>query len=107
MTSLRVEQPADLDQVRASYDRVADNYVAMNLGDIRSHPWLRSAVDGFAAAVRGLGPVLDVGCGPGTVAGYLAEFGLDVSGVDLSPRMIEHARRLHGPGLPAVTPDDK
>lgn len=26
---------------------------------------------------------------------YLAERGLDVSGVDLSPRMIENARRLH------------
>ncbi|WP_312026854.1 class I SAM-dependent methyltransferase [Streptomyces sp. WAC 06725] len=26
---------------------------------------------------------------------YLAERGLDVSGVDLSPRMVENARRLH------------
>ncbi|MFF3915868.1 methyltransferase domain-containing protein [Streptomyces sp. NPDC001852] len=39
--------------------------------------------------------VLDVGCGPGTVTAYLAERGLDVAGVDLSPRMIENARRLH------------
>jgi SAM-dependent methyltransferase len=91
----RIEQPADLADVRASYDRVADNYVEMNLGDIRTHPWLRAALDGFAACVRGLGPVLDVGCGPGSVTAYLAEHGLDVSGVDLSPRMIEHARRLH------------
>src|SRR5262249_55135247 len=30
-----------------------------------------------------------------TVTAYLAERGLDVSGVDLSPRMIENARRLH------------
>lgn len=81
--------------MRASYDRVADNYVEMNLGDIRAHPWLRAAMDGFAASVRGLGPVLDVGCGPGSVTAYLAEQGLDVSGVDLSTRMIEHARRLH------------
>lgn len=81
--------------MRASYDRVADNYVEMNLGDIRTNPWLRAAMDGFAASVRGLGPVLDVGCGPGSVTAYLAEHGLDVSGVDLSARMIEHARRLH------------
>jgi SAM-dependent methyltransferase len=52
-------------------------------------------MDVFADAVGGLGPVLDVGCGPGTVTAYLAERGLDVSGVDLSPRMIEHARRLY------------
>lgn len=95
MTASRVEQPADLDEVRSSYDRVADNYVEMNLGDIRTHPWLQAAMDGFAAAVRGLGPVLDVGCGPGTVTAYLSQRGLDVSGVDLSPRMIEHAQRLH------------
>ncbi|ASR37585.1 SAM-dependent methyltransferase [Prauserella marina] len=92
-------RPADLDVVRDSYDRVADNYVDMvrttGIGDIRAHPWLRAAMDVFADAVGGLGPVLDVGCGPGTITAYLAERGLDVSGVDLSPRMIEHARRLH------------
>lgn len=95
MNALRIEQPADLDVVRTSYDRVADKYVEMNLGDITTYPWLRTAIDGFAAAVRGLGPVLDVGCGPGDVTAYLAECGLDVSGVDLSARMIDHARRLH------------
>jgi SAM-dependent methyltransferase len=99
MPSLPVTQPADLSAVRDSYDRVADNYVEMltndGMGDIRRHPWLLAALDVFADAVRGLGPVLDVGCGPGTVTAYLAERGVDVSGVDLSPRMIEHARRLH------------
>ncbi|KOG86624.1 SAM-dependent methyltransferase [Streptomyces varsoviensis] len=78
---------------------MADNYAHMvattGMGDIRRHPWLKASIDVFADAVRGLGPVLDVGCGPGTVTAYLAERGIDVSGVDLSPRMIENARRLH------------
>jgi len=99
MKSRPVPQPADLDVVRDSYDRVADNYVEMvattDLGDIRTQPWLRAVLDVFAEAVGELGPVLDVGCGPGTVTAYLAERGVDVAGVDLSPRMIEHARRLH------------
>ncbi|MFF7813234.1 methyltransferase domain-containing protein [Streptomyces sp. NPDC007945] len=94
-----IDRPDDLDTVRDSYDRVADNYVDMvlntGIGDIRKEPWLKASVDAFADTVRGLGPVLDVGCGPGTVTAYLAELGIDVSGVDLSPRMIEHARRLH------------
>jgi SAM-dependent methyltransferase len=94
-----VRRPADLDIVRESYDRVADNYVHMvattGLGDVRAHPWLRAAMDMFADAVAGLGPVLDVGCGPGTVTAYLVDRGVDASGVDLSPRMIEHARRLY------------
>jgi SAM-dependent methyltransferase len=92
-------RPADLDAVRESYDRVADNYVEMvtttGIGDIRTHPWLKAAIDAFADTVASIGPVLDVGCGPGTVTAYLAERGIEVSGVDLSPRMIGHARRLH------------
>jgi SAM-dependent methyltransferase len=52
-------------------------------------------MDVIADAVGRLGAVLDVGCGPGTVTAYLAERGVDASGVDLSPRMIEHARRLY------------
>lgn len=99
MSAHPIDRPADLDDVRESYDRVADNYTHMvmttGVGDIRTHPWLKASVDAFADTVRGLGPVLDVGCGPGTVTAYLAERGLDVSGVDLSPRMIENARRLH------------
>lgn len=99
MSLLPVPRPPDLDVVRDSYERVADHYVdtvaTTALGDIRRQPWLRAAMDVFADSVGGLGPVLDVGCGPGTVTAYLAERGVDVAGVDLSPRMIEHARRLH------------
>jgi SAM-dependent methyltransferase len=88
----------DLAVVRASYDRVADNYVAMGVGDLGLTPWLRAALTAFADDVRELGAVLDVGCGPGTVTAFLADLGIDVAGVDLSPRMVEHARRLN-PGL--------
>ncbi|GGS90960.1 methyltransferase [Streptomyces tanashiensis] len=99
MSAHRIDRPADLDVVRASYDHVADTYADMvittGMGDIRRHPWLKASIDAFADTVGSSGPVLDVGCGPGTVTAYLAERGLDVSGVDLSPRMIENARRLH------------
>ena len=78
---------------------MADNYVEMvtttGIGDIRTHPWLKAAMDAFAGTVAPIGPVLDVGCGPGTVTAYLAQRGIDVAGVDLSPRMIDHARRLY------------
>ncbi|OZM71523.1 SAM-dependent methyltransferase [Amycolatopsis antarctica] len=99
MCAHRIDRPADLDLVRDSYDRVADNYAHMvtttGAGDIRSHPWLKASVDAFADSVKDSGPILDVGCGPGTVTAYLAERGLDVTGVDLSSRMIENARRLY------------
>ncbi|NMH76590.1 class I SAM-dependent methyltransferase [Pseudonocardia xinjiangensis] len=65
----------------------------MGAGRLDAQPWLRAALAAFAESVRGLGPVLDVGCGPGIVTAHLTGLGLDASGVDLSPRMIEHARR--------------
>jgi len=89
---VQVQQPADLEDVRASYDRVADNYVDLAVGRLHNEPWLRAALDAFAEDVAGVGPVLDVGCGPGHVTAHLAARGLDVRGVDLSPRMVEHAR---------------
>lgn len=87
--------PTDLDAVRRSYDLVADKYVALDVGSLDAHPWLRAALDAFAEQVRPLGPVLDVGCGPGQVSAHLAARGVAVSGVDLSPRMVEHARRRY------------
>ena len=89
---MELEPPADLDGVRASYDAVADNYVAM-IGD--PGPWARCALDAFAEQVREVGPVLDAGCGPGWISAYLHKRGVDVAGIDLSPRMIGHARRQH------------
>lgn len=41
------------------------------------------------------GPVVDAGCGPGRITRFLADAGLDISGVDLSSRMIEAARTAH------------
>jgi SAM-dependent methyltransferase len=90
-----VQQISDLETVRESYDRVADAYVEMGAGSLDAQPWLRAALAAFAESVRGLGPVLDVGCGPGIVTAHLTGLGLDASGVDLSPRMIEHARRQY------------
>ncbi|MER7766827.1 class I SAM-dependent methyltransferase [Kitasatospora sp. NPDC096140] len=44
--------------------------------------------------------VLDVGCGTGSLSLLLAEAGHRVTGVDLSPRMVEQAgRKLSGAGL--------
>lgn len=96
--------PVDTDDwltdTRTSYDTVADSYadyVRESLGD---QPYLRTALTLFAELVHvaGGGPVADVGCGPGQVTAYLHDLGLDIYGIDLSPAMIEVARREH-PGL--------
>ncbi len=51
------------------------------------------------AWARGIdGRIIDVGCGPGHWANYLAEQGLDVEGVDPVPEFAHHARHAH-PGV--------
>ncbi|NUS00089.1 MAG: class I SAM-dependent methyltransferase [Kribbellaceae bacterium] len=58
--------------------------------------WEVEAFDLLAKLVAGSGrPVLDVGCGPGRTTGLLAARDLPVIGIDLSPGMIEVARRDH------------
>jgi len=42
-----------------------------------------------------MGTVADGGCGTGRVSAHLAARGLDVFGVDLSPGMVDVARRTH------------
>jgi ubiquinone/menaquinone biosynthesis C-methylase UbiE len=39
--------------------------------------------------------VLDAGCGSGRISGYLHHHGVEVSGIDLSPSMIEIARSAY------------
>ncbi|WP_431239068.1 class I SAM-dependent methyltransferase [Mycolicibacterium aichiense] len=47
-----------------------------------------------AMAARG-SHILDAGCGPGRVGGYLASVGHDVVGVDVDPALIEAAEQDH------------
>jgi SAM-dependent methyltransferase len=83
--------------IRTSYDRVADVYAEAIFHELDKKPFDREILTRFAAAV-GRGPVIEIGCGPGQVARFLHELGVDVSGVDLSPAMVEQARRLN-PGV--------
>lgn len=80
-----------------SYDTVASSYAEFVSGALEEQPYLKAALTLFAAQVDG--PAVDVGCGPGHFTAYLASLGVDASGIDLSPAMIDLARRAH-PELP-------
>ncbi|MBO1330394.1 class I SAM-dependent methyltransferase [Streptomyces sp. VRA16 Mangrove soil] len=90
-------EPSFLTAVRESYDTVATVYVERVPPPAALDPLSRAMLAGFAEHVRtaGLGPVADLGCGPGRITAYLAGFGVTAFGVDLSPKMIELARHAH------------
>ncbi|MGI5506048.1 class I SAM-dependent methyltransferase [Lentzea sp. CA-135723] len=85
-----------LTDTRDSYDTVAASYADQTRGLLDGLPHLRAALRLFAEEVSG--PVADVGCGPGDITARLAALGVDASGIDLSPAMVELARSAH-PGL--------
>jgi SAM-dependent methyltransferase len=86
-----------LADTRTSYDTVATSYADVVRDALTRDPYLRGTLAMFAGMVDG-GPVADMGCGPGHVTAHLHELGVDAFGVDLSPGMVEVARRDH-PGL--------
>ncbi|MGW5669918.1 class I SAM-dependent DNA methyltransferase [Micromonospora sp. NPDC003776] len=90
-------EPAYLTAARESYDRVAEDYVRIAPPRFAQDALGRAMLAAFAELVpaRDGRPVADLGCGPGHVTAHLAELGLPVFGVDLSPRMVEIARRTY------------
>ncbi|OKJ77971.1 class I SAM-dependent DNA methyltransferase [Streptomyces sp. CB02460] len=87
----------ELDATRAYYDTVAEDYAARVPGLFAEDVAGRALIGAFAEEVRADGglPVVDLGCGPGHVTAHLAGLGLSVHGMDVSPRMVDLARRRH------------
>jgi SAM-dependent methyltransferase len=85
---------------RASYDVFAADYTVRFLAELAARPLDRALLAGFAELVQAAGgaQVADIGCGPGSVTAHLNDLGAQAFGIDLSPRMIAHARQAH-PGL--------
>jgi len=84
--------------VRQSYDSAARAYAEHLASELDRKPLDRHLLNRFAEAVRGVGLVADLGCGPGHVARYLDAQGVRMVGIDLSPEMIRVASEFQ-PGI--------
>jgi SAM-dependent methyltransferase len=93
-------EPSYLRTTRTAYDTVAVDYAELLSTELAAKPLDRALLAAFAELVQagGVGPVADLGCGPGRVTAHLHSLGLSAFGVDLSPAMVAVARRAH-PGL--------
>jgi ubiquinone/menaquinone biosynthesis C-methylase UbiE len=85
---------------RAVYDMAAARYVQFVGTEISSAtegPIDQSLLEVFVELVKrqSTHQVADVGCGPGRVAAFMADRGLDVVGVDISEAMLGIARSAH------------
>jgi SAM-dependent methyltransferase len=84
---------------QTSYDAVAPEYAERYQNEMDAKPFDRDCLDRLAREVGALGPICDLGCGPGQIARYLGRQGVDTLGVDLSPNMVAEAQRLN-PEIP-------
>ena len=84
-----------IQDTQAGYDAVAREYAERFKDEMDDKPFDRDCLDRLAREVRDLGPICDLGCGPGQIARYLHRKGVKTLGVDLSPKMVAEAHRLN------------
>jgi ubiquinone/menaquinone biosynthesis C-methylase UbiE len=84
--------------IRENYDLLAEEYTRYLFDELKEKPLDRELLDRFAAEIGKQGNVCDMGCGPGHVARYLRDAGTSIFGLDLSPGMVEQARKRN-PGI--------
>jgi SAM-dependent methyltransferase len=81
------------DRVAQAYSSLADRYIEL-FGSVDSvHPDDLRLIDDHLGRLTG--PVLDLGCGPGHLSGFLDLTGSEVTGIDLVPEFIAHARQSY------------
>jgi ubiquinone/menaquinone biosynthesis C-methylase UbiE len=84
----------DLSKVARQYDTVAKEYADAFFGEHDQKPQDREMLRRFAQEIGDRRPVWDLGCGPGQTSKYLKNLGLEISGLDLSEKILERARTM-------------
>lgn len=85
--------------IGGAYESVAAEYAARFTDELESKPRDRELLTAFGANADGV--IIDVGCGPGHVGGYLHRAGRSVVGLDLSSAMAAMAQAALGAAVVA------
>ncbi len=80
--------------IKETYNKIAEEWHMQHQTD----DWWKNATDTFITFLKKDDLVLDIGCGGGTKSKYLLNHGLKVTGIDISDKMIEIAKRENPAG---------
>jgi len=81
-------------EIKANLKNVYDDLARIWGGDFTLHDWGQKELAEFAELVKkNGGRVLDCGCGSGVQSKELFDRGLEIVGMDLSPKMIYEAKK--------------
>ncbi len=83
----------DRQPVRDAYSSMSEQYIGLFNGGWQDHEDDTALVRRYLTGLNG--PVLDLGCGPGHWTAFLHSLGAQVTGVDMVPEFIAHARATH------------
>lgn len=78
-----------------AYDTVAKEYAEKFRGEHERKPQDQEILYRFSQMVAGRKPVWDFGCGPGQTTRFLKGLGIEISGLDLSEKLLEEASKIH------------
>jgi ubiquinone/menaquinone biosynthesis C-methylase UbiE len=84
-----------LDNIERVYDTVAKEYSEAFSSDHEKKPKDQEILRRFSIEIGDKKPVWDFGCGPGQTTKYLKDLGIEISGLDLSEKILEQARTIH------------
>lgn len=85
----------DLKKVENMYDTVAKEYAETFSGEHGKKPKDQEILRRFSREIGDKESVWDFGCGPGQTTKYLKDLGIEISGLDLSEKILEQARTIH------------
>jgi ubiquinone/menaquinone biosynthesis C-methylase UbiE len=85
----------NLNKVENQYDAVAEEYAEAFSGEHEKKPKDQEILHRFSQEIGDRRPVWDLGCGPGQTTKYLQNLGIEISGLDLSEKTLEQARKIH------------
>ena len=85
----------DLDKIENLYDTLAKEYAETFSGEHEKKPKDQEILHRFSIEIGDRRPVWDFGCGPGQTTEYLKNLGIEISGLDLSEKILEQAKTIH------------
>jgi ubiquinone/menaquinone biosynthesis C-methylase UbiE len=84
-----------LHKIERMYDTIAREYSETFSGEHEKKPKDQEILHRFSQEIGDRRPVWDFGCGPGQTTEYLKNLGIEISGLDLSEKILEQARINH------------
>jgi len=83
------------DEIIKAYSICSKGYAETFYNELDDKPLDRKLYDLFADKIETNGECVELGCGPGEIAVYLHNYGLNIQAIDKSDEMIKLAKKLN------------